>query len=98
VLRDKETHDAQFVTLCKMSKGAVKYTLQDFLHQPVSQASRLPCRVTSNATYDFGYSVGQGRGSSPCRRALRRGGTLPPMKRRVDDQSRMRVRPSPVAA
>ncbi|KAL3222447.1 hypothetical protein MRX96_004909 [Rhipicephalus microplus] len=36
VLRDKEARDAQFVTLCKMSRGAVKYTLHDFLHQPVS--------------------------------------------------------------
>lgn len=36
VLREKEAHDAQFVTLCKMSKGAVRYTLHDFLHQPVS--------------------------------------------------------------
>ncbi|KAH6929104.1 hypothetical protein HPB50_023402 [Hyalomma asiaticum] len=39
VLRDKEARDAQFVTLCKMSRGAVKYTLHDFLHQP---ARRLP--------------------------------------------------------
>ncbi|KAH9381011.1 hypothetical protein HPB48_008225 [Haemaphysalis longicornis] len=36
VLREKEARDAQFVTLCKMSRGAVKYSLQDFLHQPVS--------------------------------------------------------------
>lgn len=43
VLREKEAHDAQFVTLCKMSKGAVKYTLHDFLHQPVSQNSMYSC-------------------------------------------------------
>ncbi|KAH7937891.1 hypothetical protein HPB49_017230 [Dermacentor silvarum] len=39
VLRDKEARDAQFVTLCKMSRGAVKYTLHDFLHQPVFLSS-----------------------------------------------------------
>ncbi|XP_077487676.1 uncharacterized protein LOC144098720 isoform X3 [Amblyomma americanum] len=37
VLREKEARDAQFVTLCKMSRGAVKYTLHDFLHQPLER-------------------------------------------------------------
>ncbi|KAL1436615.1 hypothetical protein MTO96_049515 [Rhipicephalus appendiculatus] len=40
VLRDKEARDAQFVTLCKMSRGAVKYTLHDFLHQPCHLAAK----------------------------------------------------------
>ncbi|XP_064473470.1 uncharacterized protein LOC135388087 isoform X2 [Ornithodoros turicata] len=36
-LKDKEAHDVEFVTLCKMRKGAVKYTLHDFLHQPLER-------------------------------------------------------------
>ncbi|KAG0434338.1 hypothetical protein HPB47_019176 [Ixodes persulcatus] len=105
VLKEKEAHDAQFVTLCKMSKGAVKYTLHDFLHQPA------PGRLLHKPLAQHRGLLFGDAGGSCCRRGGRtrrsvKDGGLPPAvhfgaearrRRRVDDQSRMRVRPSPVA-
>ncbi|KAH7947689.1 hypothetical protein HPB52_015152 [Rhipicephalus sanguineus] len=68
VLRDKEGRDAQFVTLCKMSRGAVKYTLHDFLHQPsllwpaeseqpIWRERRRPAKLRCSTQAEFGKAA-----------------------------------------